>query len=212
LGSIIDKYELVVRNDNTPTCNQRETPAILDLTISSPNIAVNSWSVDAPEHKTSSDHALISWSIMDNHDQLSQSISQEVTGWDINGMMEKELNAGHNTWHARAAGRPVTSLDELAPKHDADAQWISDSLIAVLQQPAKPLRICAWLKRWWNAHIDKLRRVLGAVKQSFRRWQGTTHQAVKNARRTLPGAIRKAKAKHWSFFLQNAGTTDTWKA
>jgi hypothetical protein len=95
------------------------------------------------------------WSCLDNSHPLDAGTSKEITGWDIDGMLESQQNVAEVAWLREADSRVPVRIDDTQGRPDTEVEWISVTMVKVLQSHAKPLRICAWSKRWWNADIDQ---------------------------------------------------------
>ncbi|KKA20574.1 reverse transcriptase [Rasamsonia emersonii CBS 393.64] len=81
-----------------------------------------------------------------------------------------------------------------------EASWIQESMTAVLNQFAKPIRVCSCSKRWWQAEVKLAR---GTYTQARRAWQTGTlgDREHREARNTYYRAIRRAKRECWEAFL-----------
>jgi hypothetical protein len=71
--------------------------------------------------------------------------------------MKKRLELATIHWQETAINRPL--IDDLSSKEDLEneAIWIEKTLIDALNLYAKPLRITAYSKRWWNSTVEKAR-------------------------------------------------------
>ncbi|KAL1979252.1 hypothetical protein VTN96DRAFT_6404 [Rasamsonia emersonii] len=73
-------------------------------------------------------------------------------------------------------------------------------MTAILNQFAKPIPVCSYSKRWWQAEIKLAR---GTYAQARRAWQTGTlgDREHREARNTYYRAIRRAKWECWEAFL-----------
>ena len=92
-----------------------------------------------------------------------------VTGWQIRELQaDSEASAAAlSSWLAAAqAQAPLTDACTKA-NVDAEANWLQATLVDVLTRHAKPIRLCAYSKRWWNSEIKEARRAYAAVCKRF---------------------------------------------
>ncbi|KAL2005213.1 hypothetical protein VTN00DRAFT_2423 [Thermoascus crustaceus] len=101
---------------------------------------------------------------MFSSDKLSRTApmepSQMITGWQIQALQaEKEaLEKAAQAWKDLADNRPPLTDNCLERDIAEEAIWIQDSLTAILNQHAKPIRISPYSKRWWGSEVRQARR------------------------------------------------------
>ena len=133
--------------------------------------------------------------------------SAEVTGWQIQALQadSQALEEAQEMWQAEAERREL--LNDACSSADVEEQaiWVQETLTAVLDRYAKPVRVTPRSKRWWNRDVKEARE---AYCQARRAWQGQ-HIAttdLREARNDYYRTIRRAKRTCWETFL--AGPTD----
>jgi Reverse transcriptase (RNA-dependent DNA polymerase)/Endonuclease-reverse transcriptase len=213
LEAIIDKFDLILNNEPGAITrpNSRENNSIIDLTFTTTSIGLlNSWLIEE-EYTTPSDHELIvfDWQDMELY-QAKTSHSQDITGWDIDKLLknEKRLELATIHWQETAINRSL--IDDLSNKEDLEneASWIEETLIDTLNLYAKPLRITAYSKRWWNSTVEKARlkyaQAKRRLKNSLDRGSSQLKRELKLARNNYYYIVRKEKRECWQKFLQGA--------
>jgi hypothetical protein len=53
----------------------------------------------------------------------------------------------------RAINRPLIDLSSQQEDLENEAAWLEEILIEILDKHAKPIRITAYSKRWWNSEV-----------------------------------------------------------
>jgi ribonuclease HI len=209
LETLIEEHDLYINNDpDTPT-RPKVTPgiSIIDLALSSPSLGpLPNWAIDK-DHPTGSDHEtiLLEW---DDLGQTRTETSKAITGWQIEALIgdEEAKTKATQTWKELRAGRLPLS-DKCSTVDIADeALWIEETMVEVLNQCAKPIRLSPFSKRWWGPEIKEARR---AYAQARRAWKtgtldGSDHREARN---TLYRTIRKAKRECWETFLGGSDQT-----
>jgi endonuclease/exonuclease/phosphatase family metal-dependent hydrolase len=212
---LMDSHDLRYSGDRVQTCSSPNSNlySVIDLVFSTNDIAqrVRADTLVSDEHTTGSDHRIIRWRL----EGRSSEESTVARGWSTKEMCkplsQSERDEGKKNgeelagedWKRRVGHRPL--LDEQSTPQDIDneAAFIRTQLHTTLDAYAKPVRITARSKRWWNDEIGEQRKALGQAIHRYRMETGTYEQ-VKQARRKLAGKIRHAKRTCWEEFLQNA--------
>ena len=136
--------------------------------------------------------------------------NQEITGWDIDKLLkdEKRLELAIIHWKETAIDRPL--IDNLSNEEDLEneANWIEKTLINTLNLYAKPVRITAYSKRWWNSIVKEARlkytQTKRKLKNSLVRGSSQFKRELKRARNNYYYIVRKEKRECWQKFLQGA--------
>jgi ribonuclease HI len=209
LEDLIEGENLFINNEPGIPTRPKVTPgiSIIDLTFTTVSMGpLRAWAVDE-DHQTGSDHEMIvmEWASMEHG---SMAPSKEVTGWQIQALEAdpQTLEATKHTWQTYAEQRDqlsdTCSVDDLT----TEAIWAQETLTAVLNQHAKPVRVTPRSKRWWSQEIRDARE---DYSQARRAWQAqeiptdSYHETRNNYYRT----IRRAKRACWEAFL-GGGPTD----
>ena len=105
--------------------------------------------------------------------------------------------------------RPTLDDNSTAEELKDEIDWIQSTLIDILNDHCKVVSICARSKRWWNDDIREKRKSLG---KAVRRWkrEGGGYAEVKEAKKTLKRAIKKARRECWEDFLNRVEGEDIW--
>lgn len=204
LEFIIDKYGLLINNDMTTATRPKQTPgcSIIDLTLTTPDLGfLHAWTID-PEYATPSDHELISFDL----ENLNGSVgalgpSNKVTGWDIKNMTEDQEQMAYKTWKELADQRIIMNDSNNKAELDEEAQWISDTLILILDQHVNKLKLCARSKRWWSKEINELRSSFKTIRRQFQR-QYISLEEYKVARNAYYRQIRKSRDQCFEKWIQ----------
>ena len=80
----------------------------------------------------------------------------------------------------------------------------------MLNKETKKITICARSKRWWNEDIRMCRKKVGRAERKRKRREEGWRQALRIVKRYLKEAIRKAKRKTWTEFLEAAAGKEVW--
>ena len=133
--------------------------------------------------------------------------SDEVTGWQIQALQADShaLEEAKQMWQSNAEQRGLLDDICLAAEVEEEAIWVQETLTAVLDQYAKPVRVTPRSKRWWNRDVKEARETYC---QARRAWQGQhiTTTDLRETRNDYYRTIRRAKRTCWETFL--AGPTD----
>lgn len=215
LEQIIENFDLILNNEPGVITrpNARKNKSIIDLTFTTTPIGLlDSWLIEE-EYSTPSDHELIVFEWLDlTLNQLKTCEKSEITGWNIDKLQkdENQLELAYSHWKDISKNRPL--IDNLSNKEDLEneALWIENMLTETLNLHAKPLRITAYSKRWWNSIIKEARfkysQTRRKFKSSFNNSSRLIRNKLKSARNNYYYIVRKEKRKCWQNFLQ--GSTD----
>jgi len=203
--NLISDHSLVVWNSKKATRVGGDNHTIIDLTLSLPGVELN-WSIDS-EEATGLDHEVIMWEILGGTPN-SQDSSKEVTGWDISGWSgagksEEEQKATREKEVAAQqcylrSGKETAALDDTSSVEQVEEAAVAlwEAIVGTLNSHARAKRWCSRSKPWWTEELAELQKQLGRA----RRWPaGIGH--VRDTRRNLRQAIRKAKKECWNKFL-----------
>ena len=80
----------------------------------------------------------------------------------------------------------------------------------MLNKETKKITVCARSKRWWNKEIRACRRKVGAAERKRKKRRDGWRQELRQAKRDLHDAIRRAKRKTWTEFLEAAAGKEVW--
>ena len=172
---------------------------------------LNSWLIEE-EYSTPSDHELIVFDWLDLNVNQLKAQNQEITGWNIDKLQknEKQLELAHSYWKENSENRSL--IDNLFNNDDLEneAIWLQEMLTKTLDLYAKPLRITAYSKRWWNSTVKEARFKYSQARREFKLGLNNPLLSLKNklklARNNYYYIVRKEKRKCWQDFLQ--GSTD----
>jgi len=208
---LIQEYDLVVWNseEETRMGAGAKIHSIIDLTLSSPKVALN-WSMGPA---TGSEHELLQWEVL-GAASLGDATSTATTGWDIRGWDPKgkedkeEANAAAaklaqaQECYRRGEGASVVLADDSTVEEvDMAAATLREAMVGTLEQHARAKRWCSRSKRWWTPELKDLRKALGRARRG---WRTKGMSRVQEARRELRRGIRKAKRDCWNRFLQES--------
>jgi hypothetical protein len=130
--------------------------------------------------------------------------------WNIDRLCadERALEAASEDWFELSEGRPLINAWATSPTEpEAEAQWIQDSLRAVLDRHATGKARRPRSKRWWTDEIRRQRRLLGSARRAHNdsRISFDEYRRVRNDYYTY---IRRAKRLAWERFLEGVFPTD----
>jgi hypothetical protein len=79
----------------------------------------------------------------------------EITGWNIDRLKEdpEALEKVKEEYLSRAIYRPKIDYNSQQEDLENEAAWLEKALIETLDKYAKPIRITAYSKRWWNSEV-----------------------------------------------------------
>ncbi|KAL2004467.1 hypothetical protein VTN00DRAFT_3496 [Thermoascus crustaceus] len=144
LEALIDAYNLHINNALDIPTRPKSTPgvSIIDLSLTTSELGpLEAWFVDQ-DHPTGSDHEVIvmEWSPLRKDPREP---SKEITCWQIQALQAdtEALNQAMQDWQTQATGRQ--SLTDNCTEEDVleEATWIQNTLTAILNQHAKPIRV-----------------------------------------------------------------------
>jgi ribonuclease HI len=208
LENLIESESLYINNKLGIPTRPKTTPgiSIIDLSLTTVDMGpLLAWTVDE-DHATGSDHELLvmEWAPIEHGWEPP---SDGVTGWQIQALQadSQALEYAKRMWQANAERRGLLDDACSVTEVEGEAVWIQETLTAVLDQYAKPVRVTPRSKRWWNRDVKWARE---AYCQARRAWQGQhiTTTDLREARNDYYRTIRRAKRTCWESFL--AGPTD----
>lgn len=92
LKNLIEKFNLIITNDETMTwVSAHNSRFIIDLILLA-EVKLVSWTAKTNQ-QTGSDHKLIIFKVTSHDKQFQKTRTQSVTGWDIQDITEKALQA-----------------------------------------------------------------------------------------------------------------------
>lgn len=106
--------------------------------------------------------------------------------------------------------RPILNDNTVADLED-EIGWIQAILAGIPGEHVRVITICARPKTWWNEDTSNMRiwRELGRAFRKRRRG-AACQEEVKEAKKTMRRAIRKARRECWEDFLDRAEGEDVW--
>lgn len=130
--------------------------------------------------------------------------------WNIDRLCadEQALEAANEDRLELSEGRPLINAWAASPiELEAEAQWIRDSLRAVLDKHAAGEAPKARSKRWWTDEITQRRRWFGSARRAHNdgRVSFDEYRRVRNDYYTF---IRRAKRLAWERFLEGIFPTE----
>ena len=212
LEQLIKDYNLILNNEpgaiTRPGKDNRGS--IIDLTFTTEELGpLELWAIET-EWPTPSDHELIvlEWTDIDNIPIIPN--KGEITGWDIDKLKQdpETYEKAKEKWRYLALYRPIIDYNSQKEDLESEAIWIEESLTKILNQFAKPLRITAFSKRWWNSEIQEARSHYAKARRDFKLICGDNTE-VNRARNDYYITVRKAKRKCWQDFLQGVIEDDS---
>ena len=221
LEDLIRSYDLNILNDQSQTRFGGENHSIIDLTLATPSAAVycRDWTTLELEEGVGSDHAVIEWRWQD--EAARSNGNWKFRGWALKKKLDDEKEAQkrgekvvtlEDKWRAltEAEDRPI--LNDTSSRDDvrAEVDWIQSKLVHLLNKETVKITICARSKRWWNEDIKACRRKVGAAERKRKQKKDGWRQTLRMAKRDLQDAIRKAKRKTWTEFLESAAGKEVW--
>ena len=221
LEDLLDQFELHILNDQSQTRWGGDNYSIIDLTIATPTAALfcRDWRVLELEEGTGSDHALIEWRWED--DAVRGNQEWKFRGWALKRKLDEEKEAKkrgervvtlEDKWREMTQYEERATLSDFSTKDDVrgEIDWIQGSLVKLLNKETKRITICARSKRWWNEEIRAARQMVARAKRKRKRQEEGWRQDLKSTRKNLRCAIRKAKRKTWTEFLEAAADKEVW--
>jgi len=139
-------------------------------------------------------------------DRQEEADHERVVRWNLAAMTQKYLKAAEKHWLDLAKERAHLDAECTEDEAEQEATRCQEAMSSVLNATAKKIRICARLKRWWNADITEGRKVV-ARETSRRNSEGAARAKVK-----LQKWIQQSKGIMWSDDLQDLRGVDMWRA
>jgi hypothetical protein len=184
--------------------------SIIDLTWSTPlGSPLGMWRLGKDNEDTGSDHRLIVWQTKLHTTGNPIPIGERIR-WDISHMTDDEKEEAELLWLEAGESRVILNDYSFCEDIEAEAKWIEETFIQILDKKARRLRLCARSKRWWNEIIEAKRKALSRAKR--RQYEEGGLERFRNAQKEMKNEIRKSKRKMWQNFLMNAQCDDVWKA
>jgi len=140
-------------------------------------------------------------------DRQEEAGHERVVGWNIAAMTEEDAKAAEKLWMKLGKRRAHLDAECTADEVEQEAAWCQEAMRNVLDATAEKIRICANLKRWWNADIRERRKAVGRKKRRRR----NSEEAAK-AKAELQKSIRQSKRKMWTEYMQNQRGAEVWRA
>lgn len=168
--------------------------------------------VNDEEAATTSDHEVISWTVLfDSND--NQEEESPAYGWKVGELVGDEEKAERAGVFWRREVEKIPTLEPWADRRQIEewARHLQLSTILTLDTFAQKARICARSKRWWSPEIGEARKAVGKARK---RWQRTRCEGdyveYKTKRNSFSDLIRQARKECWSSFLEQATGDDLW--
>ena len=95
--------------------------------------------------------------------------------------------------------RPLIDYNSQKEDLENEAAWLEETLTKTLDKHAKPIRITAYSKRWWNPEVKEARFHYAKARRAYK-LHGNKEE-VKLARNSFYKTLRKAKRIYWQNFL-----------
>jgi ribonuclease HI len=207
LERIIEEFDLILNNEEgaitRPGKGNKGT--IIDLAFTTTELGpLDSWAIDE-DNPTPSDHAviLLEWAeLTESPITYKGRMKEDITGWNIDGLKQDPdaLAKAKEDYLSYVINRPLVDSNSLQQHLEEEAAWIEESLVQTLNKHAKPIRITAYSKRWWNQEVQEARTRYARARRSYKLNRNKTE--VKVARNSFYITLRKAKRLCWQNFLQ----------
>ena len=189
---VIDENGLEIGNGGRPTHHwtreDQEGKSVIDLTLA--NRPIVKWTILADDHVTGSDHEVVEWEV--GVDRQEEADHERVVGWNLATMTEKDVEAAGKVWAELAKQRAQLDAECTVDEVEQEAAWCQEAMSSVLDATAKIIRICARLKRWWNADIKDRRRTVGTERRRRRH-----SEEAARAKAELQKSIGRCKRERW---------------
>jgi hypothetical protein len=149
--------------------------SILDLVFPTMELEphVTASRLDDPAHATASDHAAIWW--MGNMG-VQPTESQPITrGWAMAEWLAdaNSRRAAEQEWSLRCTGRPPLGDACDIAVVQAEAEWLREQLMEMLDWHARKIKVTAHSKRWWGPEIKAARQSHGQMRQQWQEGSAT---------------------------------------
>ena len=99
----------------------------------------------------------------------------------------------------RTIYRPLINYNSQKEDLEYEAAWLEETLTKTLDKHAKPIRITAYSKRWWNSEVKEARFHYAKAKRTYK--LNRNKKEVKQTRNSFYKILRKAKRICWQNFL-----------
>ena len=221
LEDLIRRFNLSILNDQSQTRFGGEGHSIIDLTLATPSAAVycRDWTTLELDEGTGSDHTVIEWKWQD--EAARSDGGWKFRGWALKKKLDEEKEAQkrgervatlEDKWRALVGEEERPILTDTSDRDEVreEIDWIQGRLVQLLNKETKKITICARSKRWWNEDIRTCRRRVGAAERKRKKREEGWRQALRRAKKDLHDAIRKAKRKTWTDFLEAAAGKEVW--
>ena len=236
LEDLIVAHELRVLNDERetrPTRGGGSLHSIIDLTLATPEagLDIEGWRVvEDDDQATTSDHVMLEWKWTGWTMKVDP--GWKIRGWALKKRLDQEKEEERmirekkavkkgptmgETWIQKTSTVPLgevgygvrPTLDDTSTVEELEdeIEWVQSTLIDILNQHCKVATICARSKRWWNDEIREKRKTLGRTTRRWKR-EGGGYAEVKEAKKILRRAIKKARRECWEDFLNQAEGDD----
>ena len=207
LETIIEDFDLILNNEQGAITRpgNKTKGSIIDLTFTTTELGLlDLWVIDEDD-PTPSDHALIllKWAdINDTCITYKGKQKGEITGWNINMLKQdpEALEKAKEEYLSRAIYRPLINHNNRQEDLENEAAWLEEILTKTLDKHAKPIRITAHSKRWWNPEVKEARFHYAKARRVYK--LNGNKEEVKQARNSFYKILRKAKRICWQNFLQ----------
>ena len=205
LETIIEDFDLILNNEQGAITRpgNKKKGSIIDLTFTTTDLGLlDLWVIDEDD-PTPSDHALIllEWAdINDTCITYKGKQKGEITGWNIDMLDPETLEKAKEEYLSRAIYRPLIDYNSQKEDLENEAAWLEETLTETLDKHAKPIRITAYSKRWWNPEVKEARFQYAKARRAYK--LDGNKEEVKLARNSFYKTVRKAKRICWQNFLQ----------
>jgi hypothetical protein len=149
----------------------------------------------ATDVATTSDHGIVCAHSRWDEGEAAK-VSTKITGWDIEGLKEEEelYKKAKKQWEERSLNRPVLIEESAGEQLQEEAECVQRNCVNHLNRHCKQIKVCARSKRWWTQEIAETRKILGPIKRSRNRGEGTQPQ-VRMQRSSLRRMIQQSMKK-----------------
>lgn len=202
---LIEKHSLIINNnDYQPTRCGRNCRSIIDLTLSTRGVGgLAKWEIDE-SLATTSDHEVIVFEWTPLNAIILERKMDGARNWDIDRLCAEEqaLEAASENWLELSEGRALVDAWATSPTElEAEAQWLQDSLRAVLDRHAAGKVPRARSKRWWTDEVRQQRQLFASARRAHNddRICFEEYRRVRNDYYTF---VRRAKRLAWESFLE----------
>ena len=124
--------------------------SIIDLTLSLPQLGpLTLWKIPE-EYPSLSNHELIVLQWEDVGYNLVNSKDRQVTGWDIQGLIndEKNLETAKLDWTKQTQNRPILDSSYTQQDLDKEVEWVETLLTDILNTYCKMMQVTPFSKKW----------------------------------------------------------------